>query len=557
MLKTLFISNYALIDELEINFDKGLNIITGETGAGKSIILGALSLILGERANLQAVRDASRKTVVEAAFTVSGYGLDAFFEANDIDNLGEECIMRREITSAGRSRAFINDSPVSLTLLRELAARLIDIHSQHSNMLLTSEQFQLTILDNLSHNQKRLEEYSSLFNAMKATQAELAALKAELARSQADEDYLRFQFNQLSELRLQEGEDEELEQKQNRLANVAELKAQLWNVQSLLDGDNHSVIESLKQARHSLEAVEQAFEEAHGMGERVSNSLIEIKDVAATVASLQDSLVDDPQELQRIDDRLNDIYALERKHNVDTVNALLALQNDYEIKLRAIDNSDERIAEIETRLACEQEKAGAAAAMLSRERQSAAKSFEKQLKEMAAGLGLKNLNFIIDFKSVPLNATGSDQVAFLVSFNKNQLPMQVRDTASGGEISRLMLCIKAILAQTMHLPTLIFDEVDTGVSGDTASMVGELMGGIARNIQVIAITHLPQVASHGNAHLKVYKTDCDNSTVTSVRLLDDDERVLEIARMLSGRELNDAAIANAKALINQNKQDEN
>ena len=553
MLKTLFISNYALIDELEINFDKGLNIITGETGAGKSIILGALSLILGERANAQAVRNTDRKTVVEATFIVDGNDLGDFFDINDIDNMGAECILRREVSPGGRSRAFINDTPVSLSLLKELTASLIDIHSQHSNMLLTAEHFQLTILDNLASGKPLLDEYTSAYAAMKATQARIEALKDDLARSRADEDYIRFQLDQLVALNLHNDEDDELEQKQNRLANVAELKDRMWNIQSLLDGEGQSVIEALKNVVHDLPAVEQTFGETQGMSDRIHSAIIEIKDVAATVASLQDDLIDDPQELQRIEERLNEIFTLKRKHNVASVNELIALQKEYELKLQAIDHSDERIADLEAKLRDERQRAAHVAESLSHERKQAARTFEQQVMEISPSLGLKNLNFIIDMKEVPLCATGCDAVAFLVSFNKNQLPMPVRDTASGGEISRLMLCLKAILARTMQLPTLIFDEVDTGVSGDTASMMGEMMGDIARNIQVVAITHLPQVAAHGNAHMRVYKTDNEISTTTGVEVLTPEQHVMEIARMLSGRQLNEAAIANARALIEQNK----
>ena len=388
---------------------------------------------------------------------------------------------------------------------------------------------------------------------MKALEHELQELEKLLSRSRADEDYLRFQLNQLSELHLVESEDEELEQKQKRLANVNELKQQLWQIQSLLDSDENSIIESLKQVLHNMTTVEQSLAETEGMSERIDSSIIDLKDIASTISSLQDSLLDDPQELSRIDDRLNAIYTLERKHGVGSVNALLEVQNEYEQKLSAIDHSDERIHQLENELEQCLQEATRLADEMSAARKNAARDFETQLKSLAVRLGLKNLNFIIDLKKVELNATGGDLVSFLVSFNKNQLPMLVRDTASGGEISRLMLCIKAIVAQSMNLPTLILDEVDTGVSGDTASMVGELMGDIAHNIQVVAITHLPQVAAQGNKHLKVYKTDNDVETLTSVTSLNDEERVMEIARMLSGRELNQAAIENAKSLINQHK----
>ena len=552
MLSKLFISNYALIDELEVKFDKGLTIITGETGAGKSIIMGALALILGERANAQAVRDAERKIVVEATFSIAGFGLKSFFTVNDID-YDDECLLRREVGSNGRSRAFINDTPVQLAVMKELATQLIDIHSQHSNMLLSRPAFQIDILDAIAGSQSVLEQYSTAFRTMKQTEQELNKMRESVNRSRAEEDYVRFQFSQLQELQLQPREDEELEAKQARLANATSLKEQLWSIISLIDNEEHSALDSLKQAVTKISSTEPLLSELEGMSERASTAIIELKDIVDTISSVQDSLMDDPRELERIEERLNAIYSLEHKHNVDSVDALLDLQHEYEKQLSAIDNSEESIHELESRLKSQQEHALKLAGQLSAMRKKSAKSFESQLTALAAQLGLKNLNFVVEFSPSELNIHGCDTVEFMMAFNKNQLPMPVRDTASGGEISRVMLCIKAIVARCMNLPTIIFDEVDTGVSGDTASMIGELMGTIAESIQVIAITHLPQVASHANVHMKVFKTDLNDSTVTNVKCLNDDEHVMEIARMLGGRELDKAAIENAKSLIRQNK----
>ena len=552
MLKTLFISNYALIDEIKIEFDKGLTIITGETGAGKSILIGALSLILGERANAQAIRDTSQKIVVEAAFDISGFALEPFFEENDIDYDAAECILRREVNMNGRSRAFINDMPVPLSTLKELATSLVDIHSQHGNMMLTSPAFQIKILDSIAHSQSLLEEYNDAYLAMKAVGHELMIAKESLAKSRSEEDYIRFQLDQLRNLQLNAEEDEELETKRNRLANISSIKEQLWLIQSLLDSESSPVLDSLKQIGAKMTALEPMLSEVNGMADRVASAAIDLKDIAVTLSSLQDSIVDDPKELERVEERLDAIYGLERKHNVDSVSALLDLQKSFESQLESLEYGESHIEELEQQYSSHRNCAQKLAEQLSSKRKEAAQYFSKQLKEQAALLGLNNLSFLVDFKQVELNPNGCDDVEFLMAFNKNQLPMPVRDTASGGEISRVMLCVKSIVAKSMNLPTMIFDEVDAGVSGNIASLIGEMMGEMARSIQVISITHLPQVASHGDSHFKVFKTDLKDSTLTGVKLLDKEEHVMELARMLGGRELDEAAIENAKSLIRQN-----
>ncbi|MBR6283220.1 MAG: DNA repair protein RecN [Muribaculaceae bacterium] len=552
MLKTLYISNYALIDRLQVDFDAGLTIITGETGAGKSIIMGALALLLGERASSQTIRDKSSKTVVEATFHIQGAALRPLFEQADLD-YADECILRRELSASGRSRAFVNDTPVPLTTLRELATRLVDIHSQHSNMLLATPAFQLDILDAIARNHDALSSYGEQYQAMCTTERELQQLQQQAEKDRAEQDYLSFQCSQLQQLQLAAGEDTQLETLQHRLANASDLKEQLWNIAATLDSEDDSMLQRLKGLVASLGALEPQLEEMAGMSDRVQAALIELKDIATTVSDLQDSLEVNPVELERVENRLNDIYALERKHSVPTVDALLALQHDYERRLADIDNSDERIEQLKIRLDQQRASATALAATITLSRQQAAAILEKQLVEQTAKLGLKNVVFHIDFKAVALNARGADAVEFMMAFNKNQQPMPLRETASGGEMSRVMLSIKSIVAHTMSLPTIIFDEVDTGVSGDTASRMGEMMGDIARTIQVIAITHLPQVASHGHHHFKVYKTDTAHDTVTSLTALDEEQHVLEVARMLSGRQLDQAAIDNAKSLINQNK----
>lgn len=550
MLKRLSISNYALIDQLEIDFEQGLTIITGETGAGKSIILGALSLILGERADSTSIRDKERKTVVEATFSIEDYNLEVFFRDNDLDYFDDELIVRREINPNGRSRAFVNDGVVALSTLKELMTRLVDIHSQHSNMLLSRPAFQLSILDNIAGDDEELNDYRGLYNEYKATEHQLQELRDNYDRNRSEEDYLRFQLGQLQETNLRHDEDEELEQQQRRLANATSLKEDLWKVINTLNSEDNSVLDQLQEVRNTLATAEQNLDEIAGMSERVSNALIDLKDIAQSVGAIEESLNSDPAALQQVEERLNTIYSLERKHNVKTVNELLKLQEDYEQRLAAIDSSEERITQIQEMLESQRSAALQLARTISDRRKKAAGEFAATLQPLAQNLGMRNLQFHIDFKPVALNANGCDSVEFLFAFNKNQELMPVKDTASGGEISRLMLCIKSVIARSMNLPTIIFDEVDTGVSGEIAHKIGDMMGEISHKIQVIAITHLPQVAAHGDSHLRVFKTDTATQTVTSVQRLSDEEHVTEIARMLSGSELNQAAIDNARALIN-------
>ena len=549
MLKRLSISNYALIDQLEIDFEQGLTIITGETGAGKSIILGALSLILGERADSSSIRNKERKTVVEATFDIKSYNLKAFFDENDIDYYSGELIARREINPNGRSRAFVNDGVVSVATLRELMTHLVDIHSQHSNMLLAQPAFQLSILDNIAGDEDSLAKYQKLYSQYKATEKLLNELRASDERNRNEEDYLRFQLSQLQETNLKPGEDDELEQQQRRLANATSLKEDLWKVISTLNSEENSVLDHLQDVLNTLNTAEGNLNEIAGMSERVNNALIDLKDIAQSVSAVEESLNSDPAMLQQVEDRLNTIYSLERKHNVKSVDELLELQEQYQERLAAIDSSEERIGAIQEQLKQHKQAATELALIISKKRKKASEQFISLLLPLAQYLNMKNLQFNIDFKDVELNATGADSIEFLFAFNKNQALMPVKDTASGGEISRLMLCIKSVIARSMNLPTIIFDEVDTGVSGEIAHKIGDMMGEIAHNIQVIAITHLPQVASHGTSHLRVFKSDTSTRTVTSVERLNDEEHVTEIARMLSGSELNQAAIDNARSLI--------
>lgn len=553
MLTRLHISNYALIDELEIKFDNGLTIITGETGAGKSIILGALSLILGERAEARSVRNPEKKVVVEASFDISAYALEGFFAENEIDFWEEECIVRREISATGRSRAFVNDTPLTISVLKDLTSRLVDIHSQHSNMLLSKPAFQLLVLDSIADNKEVVSKYNVEYVCYKKLQEQLLEKQNEYEKSRAEEDYIRFQLNQFADLKLTENEDVELENLQKKLSNVSEIKQNLWQISSTLNGEENSILEQLKVVAQRIQSTERNLSEIEGMGERVQSALVELKDIAQSVSYVDDQLVDDPRQLEDVEMRLNSIYELERKHNAASVNELLAIQHKFENQLSLIDNSENQIAEIEAKLKTQKAKVKELASALSETRKKAAQLFVEDLRPLAQTLGMRNLAFDIKFTVTDYTANGADAVEFLFAFNKNQMLLPVKDTASGGEISRLMLCIKSIIARSMSLPTIIFDEVDTGVSGDVANKIGEMMGEICKRIQVLAITHLPQVAAHAHHHLMVYKADDENSTLTHVKALNEEEHVLEIARMLSGKDVNQAAIENAKSLIGINK----
>ena len=553
MIKQLHISNYALIDKLDIGFDDGLTIITGETGAGKSIILGALSLILGDRADSKAIRDTAAKTVVEATFDITGYRLERFFKDNDIDWDEQECLVRRELSPTGRSRAFINDTPVGLNVLRELNTRLLDIHSQHSNMLLSQPAFQLSILDSLAANNDLLDEYRKVYQQYRDAVKKLDETQREMEQLRRNEDYIRFQLDQLQGMKLQPDEDKQLEALQSKLSNITELKDALWTVESVLNSEENSILERLTMVAQRLEEAERNLSDVDGMATRVRSAIIELKDIAQSVGSTMDSLNDDPAELARVDERLNDIYSLQRKHNAQDVNQLIDIQHDYERQLGEIEHNDDIIEQLKTLVEDTRKAATEIAKQLSDKRKQAAEHFGKELLALAAPLGMKNLAFDVDFHTTDLTPSGTDTVEFMMAFNKNQRPMPVKDTASGGEISRVMLCIKTIIARHMRLPSIIFDEVDTGVSGEVANMIGEMMADIARSIQVIAITHLPQVAANGDHHLRVFKTDTDVETLTRVETLDAEEHVMEIARMLSGKDLKQAAIENAKSLIKHNK----
>lgn len=551
MLETLHISNYALIDKIDIEFSNNFNIITGETGAGKSIILGALSMILGGRADTKVVRDKEKKSIIEATFSVNNYiSLKKHFTDNDIDWDDSSCILRREISPNGRSRAFINDTPVNITQLESVARQLIDIHSQHQNLSLSVSEYQLHIIDCLAGNAQKLKEYTLLYNNYLTAVKKLKETKHIIEQGIADEEFTRFQLEQLEDLQLNKGEQEDLERDRDVLSNMSEIKETLYSTLDILSNGKSNVLSLLDNAVDGCDHLSGLIEDMDNLTSRLDSARIEIQDIAETLSDFDSNLSADPQELERIEDRLNKIYSLQHKHKVSTVEELISLRDKLRQRLDAIDNSGDIITELEKEAKSAYKLALDAAKEISNCRKQEAQKFAIELKAKAVPLGMKNLQCEISLTPCNLSATGIDQVQFLFAFNKNQPLMPVGNTASGGEISRLMLSIKSIIASKMQLPSIIFDEVDTGVSGDVANRMGEMMQSIAKNIQVIAITHLPQVASKGNHHYKVFKEDDDNSTHTRIKELTPEQRIDELAIMLSGSSVDEAARANARSLLN-------
>lgn len=552
MLSALHINNYALIDNIDIDFHNGFNIITGETGAGKSIMLGALSLILGERADIKAVRDSKKKSVIEAIFAVDDTPqLKEFCLAHDLEWDDSSIILRREIAPAGRSRAFINDSPVNLEILGKVAMQLIDIHSQHQNQLLAQPEFQLKIIDNLAHNQELLVEYARLFGTFRNAVKQLHEARKNLEKNRDDEEYTRFQLEQLEELHLVAGEQDELEHDRDVLANVTELKLTLNNALDSLMNGNDNALSLIDEATESCESISSYIED-ESLIQRLESCRIELRDIADSLESIDSRLQADPEQLQAIEERLNSIYSLQHKHRVDSVEALIEIRDSLRARLEMLDNSSFTLEELEKEARRAKAAARQVADELSRRRKDVAERFGQELLKVATPLGMKNLQVKINVEKTDMSITGTDKVEFLFAFNKNQQLMPVGGVASGGEISRLMLSIKTIVAHSMKLPAIIFDEVDTGVSGDVANRMGQMMKDISKNIQVMAITHLPQVAAKGNSHYKVYKEDDDAATYTRIKQLTPTERIDELAVMLSGYKIDGAARANAESLLSNN-----
>lgn len=552
MLQHLTIKNYALIEELDIDLHHGFSVITGETGAGKSILLGAIGLLLGQRADSKSIRTGAQRCVIEATFDLSKYQMEALFEELDIDFDGQECIIRRELTATGKSRGFINDSPATLTQLRALGDRLIDIHSQHQNLLLSQEDFQLNILDTLAHNEAALAQYTQDYNHYLKLKRELEEARENILKSKEDEEYLKFQLQQLQEAKLQEGEDEELEQEQQTLEHAEDIKTALVTAANELSGEERSILSSIKLTYNQLSNASRVFSPAEELASRLDSCLIELKDISAEVDSLCEDIEFSPERLAFIEERLSTIYDLERKHHVEHVADLLQMQQSLEEKLQGIECGDEHIEELEKALQEHLDLLKQQAESLSQNRKKAARVVEETMVSNLIPLGIPNVQFSVDIRNLSApSPTGIDHVTFLFSANKNATPQPISQVASGGEIARVMLSLKNIISSAKSLPTIIFDEIDTGVSGKIAERMALIMRqmGEDHNRQVISITHLPQIAALGTHHYKVYKEDNDTETNSHIIPLSPDERVEEIAHMLSGSTITDAARENARTLL--------
>ncbi len=560
MIKSLLISNYALISGMEIEFDPGFNIITGETGAGKSIILGALGLLLGERADMRVVRDTARKSVIEAVFGIGDApGVGGMLSEMGFDSVDGDCILRRELLPGGRSRAFVNDSPVTLPVLRQIAVRLIDIHSQHQNLLLASPDYQLEILDNLAETNELLNNYRSAYAVYRRSLKQYTETRDMIRRNRDDADYIAFQYNELEAMDLQPGEHEALEHERETLSNLDELLEQIDRALTPLSGEPVNVQTALDEAVSAVESLainladEDEAEEPeidfHNLSERLESARIELSDIADTLMNYRESLNADPGRLEEVEERLSQLYSLETKHHVANADELIEIRDRLSSQLATLEDGDRVLARLEAEAKRAKKAAITLASELSERRTAAAAVFARQLREAASPLGMPNLRCDISFTRGKLGVDGFDQVQYLFAFNKNQALMPLGGAASGGEISRLVLSVRAILAERMHLPSIIFDEVDTGVSGDVATRMAAMMAGMSRSLQVICITHLPGVAAMGRVHFKVYKEDDENSTTTRIRRLDDAGRQAELALMLSGNPEDETALATARTLL--------
>lgn len=551
MLQAIYIQNYALIDKLDIDFTPGFSVITGETGAGKSIILGAIGLLLGQRADVKAIKKGATKCIVEARFRIATYGLEEFFIENDIEYDEEECILRREVSANGKSRAFINDTPASLSQMKILGEKLIDVHSQHQNLLLNKEGFQLNILDILAQDEQQLTDYQQSYREYKQVCHDLEDFIAQAEKSRQDEDYIRFQLEQLEEANLQAGEQISLEQEAETLSHAEDILAGLYKAGQLMDGDENGTLALAKECIQTLQNVSKVYPPAKEWLERLDSCYIELKDLSREISGSQEAVEFNPARLDFVNERLNLIYTLQQKHHVKTVEELLSLTADYRMRLDAITSFDERIAALRNRQQELYHTVLQKAEILTGVRTQSARYIESQMESLLIPLGMPNVRFAVELSSrKEPDAKGMDSVTFLFSANKNGTLQNVASIASGGEIARVMLSLKAMIAGAVKLPTIIFDEIDTGVSGFIAEKMALIMQDMGRqNRQVISITHLPQIAARGITHYKVYKEDTETGTNSHIRRLSDEERVQEIAHMLSGSTLTEAAMNNARALL--------
>lgn len=549
MLKSLTVANYALIEKADIAFHNGFSVITGETGAGKSILLGALGLILGQRADADVLKDKTQKCVVEATFDVSEYGLEPFLKENEVD-YDPMTVIRREILPAGKSRAFVNDTPVNLTVLKDLTSRLIDIHSQHQTLLLAENHYQLMVVDVIAASQEIKTRYKHLFHQYRDLQNKLQRLVDENTKQKSDQDYITFQLSQLENAKLIDGEQEELESKLQQLTHSAEIKASLVQSTTLLDGEGQNILEGLRGVKVSLAKIQPFLPEVESYAQRIEAAYIDLKDMTAELAYRTENIDHQPDELIQVQQRLDLIFDLQQKHRVGSVAELLAIAADYRSKLSKIIGFEEELAELQTAIGTLRIELSELADQLTQRRQTAFPIIEQSLQLRLTDLGIPNARLQVSHQlKNDFSEEGQDDIVFLFSANKSGTPAGLDKVASGGEMSRLMLCIKALISSAKGLPTLLLDEIDTGVSGEIADKMGIIMAEMATHIQVISITHLPQIAGRGKNHYKVFKTDNGGQTVSKIELLNNDQRITEIAKMLSGSELSDAALTNARELL--------
>lgn len=550
MLKQLYIKNFTLIDELDITFHSGFSVITGETGAGKSIILGALHLLLGARADSKQIKNGSSKCVVEAHFDLSHYGLETFFDEFGIDYDANDCIIRREVNDNGKSRAFVNDTPVALTTMRELGEQLIDIHSQHQNLLLQKEDFQLNVVDIIADNAQLRQSYLQAYNEYHKATKRFNDFQEASQKSKENEEFLRFQFSELDKAKLVAGEDEELEQQSRTLSHVEDIKSALYDASSALSSEDGGCVEKTKNASSRLHDITEVFPEIKDVDERLSSAYIELKDIAQEIERKLEDVDFDPRQLDEINSRLDLIYALEQKFHASSVDELINEHKRLQDELASIDGGDEQLEQLQQEMQEKYDVAMKLARKLSDARKKAAQKVEEGLKQRLVPLGIPNVKFKIEFKERDCSPSGIDKVSFLFSANSSTALQPVSQVASGGEISRVMLSLKAMISGAVKLPTIIFDEIDTGVSGRVAEKMAQIMKEMGDNHrQVLSITHLPQIAAIGATHYKVSKEETAQGTISHMQMLTEQERIEEIAQMLSGSDISEAAIANAKTLL--------
>ena len=550
MLKHLYIKNFTLIDTLDIELYPGFSVITGETGAGKSIILGAIGLLLGQRADSKTIKQGADKCIIEAHFDLSRYDMQPFFTENDIEYDTEDCIIRRELTATGKSRAFVNDTPVQLAMLKELGERLVDIHSQHQNLLLNKQDFQLNVVDILANDSNELDAYRQIYSDYRKAGQELAQLREDIERNRQNADFLQFQYQELTAANLHEGELEELEQKSDTMTHSEDIKSALYTADNALQGEDTGVIRSLRSSISALSSISGVFPDAKELAERMDSAYIELKDISAEISSHLESIDFDPAELDKINNRLDKLYDLQKKYRAERIEDLIAIRDELHLKLNNIENSDEALEALQQKVETLRADVEKRAGILTKQRAKAASLIEKDMQKRLAALGMPNVRFSIAIDKEEPGSSGQDKVSFLFSANTSTPLQPVSQVASGGEIARVMLSLKAMISGAVKLPTIIFDEIDTGVSGKIAEKMAEIMQEMgSHDRQVISITHLPQIAALGSTHYKVSKKETAQGTTTGMTMLTADERVREIAQMLSGSDVSEAAIQNARELL--------